>query len=76
MNFSSYNIIQIIRAITDYQFGPDITKALFEKSTISNIDYSKNTGRMKHVYVNDELFLNYRPNVGLFTLSLNAARRI
>ena len=76
MNFSSYNIIQIIRAITDYQFGPDITKAVFEESTISNIDYSKNTGRMKHVYVNDELFLNYRPNVGLFTLSLNAARRI
>ena len=27
-------------------------------------------------YVNDDLFLNYRPNIGLFTLSLNAARRI
>jgi predicted RNA-binding protein (TIGR00451 family) len=76
MNNSSFDIIRTIRAITDYQFGPAITNVLFEKSIITDIEYSKNTGRIKHVYVNDELYLNYRPNIGLFTLSLKAALRI
>ena len=76
MNNSSYNIIRVIKAIADYQFGSVISDVLFEEGTISNIEYSKNTGRIKHVYVNDDLYLNYRPNIGLFTLSLKAARRI
>ncbi len=76
MNNSSYNIIRIIRAIIDYQFGSPISAALFEESIISNIEYSKNTGRIKHVYVDGDLYLNYRPNIGLFTLSLKAAKRI
>ena len=76
MNNSSYNIIRVIKAITDYQFGSAITNALFEEFPISDIEYSKNTGRIRHIYVNDELYLNYRPNIGLFSLSLIAARRI
>ena len=59
MNNSSYNIIRVIKAIADYQFGSVISDVLFEEGTISNIEYSKNTGRIKHVYVNDDLYLNY-----------------
>ena len=76
MNKSSHNIIRVIKAITDYQFGAAITNVLFEEFPISDIEYSKNTGRIKHVYVKNELYLNFRPNIGLFSLSLNAARRI
>ena len=73
---SDPHIIDIINAIVDYQFSPIITDVLFKGTKNIEVKYSKNTGRIKHVYVDDELFLNYRPNVGLFTLSLNSARRI
>ncbi|TFG19004.1 MAG: pseudouridine synthase [Promethearchaeota archaeon] len=76
MSNSDPHIIDIVNAIIDYQFGPIITNVLFEGSKSIQIKYSKNTGRIKHVYVDDELFLNYRPNIGLFTLTLNSAGRI
>lgn len=76
MSNSGYDINYVIKAITDYQFGPIITDALFKESKNIDIKYSKNTGRIKHIYVDNELFLNYRPNIGLFTLNLNSARRI
>ena len=76
MSNSDPHIIDIVNAIINYQFSPDITNVLFEGSNSIEIKYSKNTGRIKHIYVDDELFLNYRPNIGLFTLTLNSARRI
>jgi len=76
MSNSDPYIMEIVKAIIEYQFSPIITNVLFEGSRNIDIHYSKNTGRIKHIYVDDELFLNYRPNVGLFTLSFNSAKRI
>ena len=68
-------ILRKIKAICDYQFGPDITDILFDKEKIK-VEFSKNTGKIKHVYLEDNLLLNFRPTNGFFTLSLFAAQKI
>jgi predicted RNA-binding protein (TIGR00451 family) len=65
-----------IKAISDYQFGPKITDILFKNEDTINFQYSKNTGRIKHVLSDNDLILNFRPNIGLFTLTLNSALSI
>ena len=65
-----------IKAISDYQFGSTITDILFDNEASIHIEYSKNTGRIKHIYESDKLLLNFRPNNGLFTLSFFSAKKI
>ncbi|MHA2431511.1 MAG: PUA domain-containing protein, partial [Promethearchaeota archaeon] len=38
--------------------------------------FSKNTGRMRHIYYQENLLLNFRPTNGFFTLSLFSAKKI
>lgn len=65
-----------IKAICDYQFGPLITDVLFDNDNSIDIKFSKNTGRMKHIYYQENLLLNFRPTNGFFTLSLFSANKI
>ncbi len=64
-----------VKAICDYQFGPLITDVLFDNNNI-HIEFSKNTGRMRHIYYQENLLLNFRPTNGFFTLSLFSAKKI
>lgn len=75
-NSSSFLILRKIRAITDYQFGPAITDVLFDNTENVHFIYSKNTGKMKNIYEKEKILLNFRPNIGLFTLSLYSALKI
>ncbi|MFX1588803.1 MAG: PUA domain-containing protein [Promethearchaeota archaeon] len=68
-------ILRKVKAICDYQFGPLITDVLFDNNNI-NIEFSKNTGRMRHIYYQENLLLNFRPTNGFFTLSLFSAKKI
>lgn len=63
-------------AISDYQFGQSITDILFEDENEIRFEYSKNTGKIKHIYYKDKLMLNLRPTNGYFTLSLFSAEKI
>jgi len=63
-----------LRAVADYQFGYGVGEALFPDEV--HIEYSKNTSKPRHVYLGDELLANYRPNDGLFTLTIAGAERI
>jgi len=65
-----------IKSVSDYQFGPVISDILFDNEKVIRIEYSKNTGRIKHIYYSNTLLLNFRPNNGLFTLSLFSAKKI
>ena len=65
-----------VKAISDYQFGQSITDILFEDENEINFDFSKNTGKIKHIYDKDKLILNLRPTNGFFTLSLFSAKKI
>ena len=75
-NSSSFLIIRKIRAISDYQFGPAITDVLFDNTDKIRLIFSKNTGKMKHIYEKDNILLNFRPKIGLFTLTFHSASKI
>ena len=66
--------LEKLRAIADYQFGYGIGAALFPDE--SEVEYSKKTGRPRHVFIGDTLLANYRPNDALFTLTIAGAERI
>ncbi|MFX0031206.1 MAG: PUA domain-containing protein [Candidatus Hodarchaeota archaeon] len=65
-----------VKAISDYQFGTKITDILFDNSEKVHVSFSKNTGTIRHVYYDNNLMLNFRPDNGFFTLTLFAAKRI
>jgi predicted RNA-binding protein (TIGR00451 family) len=63
-----------IRGIADYQFGRGAGTVLFPDEV--SIEYSRNTGRIRHIYVGEMLLAAFRPNDGLFTLTIGGARRL
>jgi uncharacterized protein with predicted RNA binding PUA domain len=63
-----------IRSIADYQFGKDVGVRLFPENV--QILYSKTTGRIRYVNLDDERLATLRPTDGLLSLSISAARRI
>ena len=65
-----------VKAISDYQFGQEITDILLESENEIIFKFSKNTGKIKHVYEKDTLILNFRPTNGFFTLSIFSAIKI
>ncbi len=63
-----------LRAVADYQFGRGAGAALFPDDT--RVEYSKNTGKPRHIWAGEELVANYRPNDALFTVTIAGARRL
>ena len=63
-----------IRAIAEYQFGHGAGLALFPDEV--RIIYSRNTGRIRHMYLGNVLQATFRPNDGVFTLTIAAATRL
>ncbi|NHJ24335.1 MAG: pseudouridine synthase [Candidatus Lokiarchaeota archaeon] len=76
MENQQFLVLRKIKAISDFQFSPITTDILFDNDDKIKVEYSKNTGRIKHIYYDENLLLNFRPQNGLFTLSLFAADRI
>jgi len=63
-----------LRAVADYQFGRGAGAALFPDDAW--IEYSKNTGKPRHIWAGEELVANYRPNDALFTVTIAGAGRL
>jgi predicted RNA-binding protein (TIGR00451 family) len=63
-----------LRAVADYQFGRGAGAALFPDDT--RIEYSKNTGKPRHLWAGETLVANYRPNDALFTVTIAGAGRL
>jgi len=63
-----------IRCIADYQFGRGVGNTLFPDNV--DIVYSKRTGRVRHVYLDDKRLVTLRPRDGFFSLTVFGARRI
>jgi len=66
--------LQKIRSVADYQFGRGVGIKLFPDDV--EIVYSKNTGRIRYVYLNKELLVTLRPTTGLFILTIAGAKRL
>ncbi len=65
-----------IKAISDYQFGNEITDLLFDEIDQISIERSPNTNKIRYIYYNDNLLLTLRPTNGFFTLTLFSAAKI
>lgn len=63
-----------IRCTADYQFGKGVGTKLFPETV--KITYSRNTGRIRYVYLDGERLATLRPTDGLFSLSIAGAKRI
>lgn len=65
-----------IKAISDYQFGIDITDILFDDKEKISVERSKNTNKIRYVYFQDKLLLTLKPTDGFLTLSFLSAKKI
>ena len=63
-----------VRKIADYQLGKGAGEALFPNSV--KIAFSRTTGRIRHIYLKDKLLATLRPTDGMFSLTVNGARRL
>lgn len=63
-----------IRKTADYQFGKSVGEALFPDSV--TISFSKKTGRIRHVFLDGKLLATLRPTDGMFSLTINGAKRV
>jgi len=63
-----------IRRIADYQFGENVGAELFPENV--KITYSKRTGRIRFVYLDDKRLATLRPTDGTLSLSIAGAKRI
>ncbi len=64
--------LQKIRSIADYQFGKNTGKKLFPNTV--NIAYSKNTGKIRHIHLQEKLLATLRPTTGLLILTVAGAK--
>ena len=65
-----------VKAISDYQFGKQITDVLFKNIQNIRLERSRSTNKIRYIFHNDNLILTLRPNNGFFTLSLYSANII
>lgn len=66
--------LQKIRCVADYQFGKDVGYQFFPDPV--NIVHSKNTGKIRYIYFEEELIATLRPTTGLFILTIAGAKRM
>lgn len=66
--------LQKIRSVADYQFGRDTGKKIFPDEV--KIVYSKNTGKIRHILLKEEMLATLRPTTGLFVLTIAGAKRL
>ena len=60
-----------LRGIAEYQFGRGCEEALFPPNI--RVTYSKGTGRIRHIYLEERLIATLRPTDGLFALTIAGA---
>lgn len=54
---------KLVEALLDYIFGVGVAKALEGREV--SVEYSRKTGRMKHIYVDGRILATLRPDGGL-----------
>ena len=64
--------LQKIRSIAEYQFGKNTGKKLFPNTV--KIVYSKNTGKIRHIHLQEKLLATLRPTTGLLILTVAGAK--
>ena len=73
INKSKPRILKKIHSILRFQFETKVFESLITAENIK-IEFSRNTGNMKYIYLNKERLLSYKPTTGMFTLSASGAK--
>jgi predicted RNA-binding protein (TIGR00451 family) len=68
------DLVQQIRTVADFQLGKAAGKALFPDDV--QIVLSRRTGRIRHVYLGGKLLATLRPTDGIFSLTVEGAKRL
>jgi len=63
-----------LRGIADFQFGHGAGPLLFPDGI--RVEYSRNTNRPRHIYIDDTMVANFRPTDALLTLTIAGAERL
>jgi uncharacterized protein with predicted RNA binding PUA domain len=63
-----------VRSVADYQFGKHVGTKLFPRKV--EISYSERTGRIRYVRLDGIRLATLRPTDGLFSLSIDGAKRL
>jgi 7-cyano-7-deazaguanine tRNA-ribosyltransferase len=63
-----------IKSVADYQFGNEVGNTLFKGEI--KIEKSKKTGKIRHIYDNNELIATMRSSDSYFVLSKEGAKRV
>ncbi len=66
-------VLEKLQRVADYQFGKGAGKILFKEGEIS-WKRSKETGKIRYIYRDNQLLLSLIPSSGLFTLTIKAAK--
>ena len=66
--------LEKIRSVADYQFGKGVGVKLFPDTV--KIVYSRNTGKIRHIHLGEELLATLRPTTGLFILTIAGAQHM
>ena len=76
INRSKEQNIEKVSAILHYQFGRLTFNNTFTDSSDVTFEFSKKTGKIKHIFLKGKRILTYRPTMGQFSLSLEGAKLI
>nr|MDO8080619.1 pseudouridine synthase [Candidatus Freyarchaeota archaeon] len=71
---ADYQTLRKLRCIADYQFFPGIGDKLFSREV--TISHSPKTGKIRFIYLNDDLVATVRANDGKIALHLKGAEII
>jgi conserved protein with predicted RNA binding PUA domain len=67
---------QWIYALFQYQYNVTFAEKFFEFFKAFSVQYSKNTGKVKHLLYDKQTIASYRPQTGTFTLSIETIKKI
>lgn len=68
-------VLEKLQCIANYQFGKEAGKILFRDGKIT-WKRSRETGKIRYIYKDDQLLLSLIPSSGLFTLTIKAAKML
>ena len=75
-SFSREDLFFHIFSIMSYQFDEKFATEFLSSFENMTFKFSKNTGKMKHIYIDKIIQANYRPTLGTFSITIDAAKRI
>lgn len=74
INRSKEQNIEKASAILYYQFGRPAFKNILKKSSDVTLEFSKKTGKLRHIFLKGDRILTYRPKIGQFSMSIIGAK--